>query len=54
MDTGKPFHLVSDPNDPKNLYNPPGNPYPETIFERELDQLKKAKYKKKGSCMAPS
>ena len=53
IDAGKPFHLVSDPHDPANLYNPPGDPHPETIFKRELDQLEDAGYKEKGGCMAP-
>ena len=52
IDAGKPFHLLSDPRDLANLYNPAGHPRRETIFKRELDQLKHAGYKKKGGCMA--
>ena len=52
IDSGLPFKLVS-PVNRSMLINPPGSLFPDTIFRRELNQLKEAGYRIKDGWAIP-
>jgi RHS repeat-associated protein len=54
IDRGAPFYLAS-PDIPANRVNPPGSRFPNTVFDRELNQLQAAGYRKSacGTWMLP-